>query len=130
MKSMFRIYPLGTKTIGVLTLALGATPTCQASGADSYSRRTWHFKPFVILMLSLAGNCGGSLNTLQVQESGFPPGAVGSVTRFRGRHQGESFARSFGGFTIAVILVVGVGEHFVEPEGSGLAAPARLIEQC
>lgn len=124
MKSMFRIYPLWSKTIGVLTLALGATPTCQASGADSYSRGTKHFKPFVILMLSLAGNCAVSLNTLQAEESRFTPCAVGSVTTFRGRRQRERFALSVGGFTIAVILVVGAGEHFVEPGGSGLAAPA------
>ena len=69
MKSMFRIYPLWTRTIRALSLALGATPTCQASWSDS--RRTRHFKPFVVLMLSLASNFGGSLNTLQAQETGW-----------------------------------------------------------
>ena len=59
----------------------------------------------------------------------FLPGAGGTVTSFRGRHQGESFAHGIGGFTITVIFVVGVGEHFVELEGIGLAAPAGLIEQ-
>ena len=71
MKSMFRIYPLWTRTIGALALALVATPTCQASVADIYRRRTWHFKLCVILLLSLAGNFGGALNTLQAQESGW-----------------------------------------------------------
>ena len=128
MKSIFRIYPLWTKTIGLLTLAVGATPTCQAGSGRHFQQANRAFNPFAILLLSLVCNFGGSLNTLQAQDSGFP-GAVVSVTRFRGRHQGTNLADSVGGFTIAVILVVGVGERFVEPEGSGLAAPAGLIEQ-
>ena len=71
MKSIFRIYPLWTKTIGLLTLAVGATPTCQAGSEDISSRRTGHFNPFAILLLSLVCNFGGSLNTLLAQQSGW-----------------------------------------------------------
>ena len=56
-------------------------------------------------------------------------GAVWRVTCFRGRHQCKSFAQGIGGFAIAVIFVVGLGEYFVKLEGIGLASPAGLIEQ-
>ena len=71
MKSMFRIYPLWTRTAGALALVRVATPACRAKVAEIYRRRTWHFKLRVILLLSLAGNFGGLLNTLQAQESGW-----------------------------------------------------------
>src|SRR5208337_2391918 len=48
MKTTFRIYPLLNGTTAAIT-----------------RRRTRHFNPFIILLLSLAGNFGGSLNTLQ-----------------------------------------------------------------
>ena len=69
MKSTFRIYQLCTGPIGALALALGASPARQASVTDIYRRQARHFKAFIILLLALAGNFAGALNTLQAQES-------------------------------------------------------------
>ena len=71
MKSMFRIYPLCSRAIGALALLRGTRQTRQVRVADSDRRQTTHFTLRVILLLFLAANFGGTLNTLNAQESGW-----------------------------------------------------------
>lgn len=71
MKSMFSIYPLCSRAVGSLTLLPGTPQACQINLADSYRRQTIHFRLLITLILFLAANFGGALNTLHAQERGW-----------------------------------------------------------
>jgi len=71
MKSIFSIYPLCSRAVGALALPGGTPQTCQISLVDSPRSRTMQFKLCVILLLFVAANFGGALNTLYAQERGW-----------------------------------------------------------